>query len=81
MTKKQFIKRVEKITGYQYNGRDINDNYIFKPTTSQPFPNNFIISNSHKGIGMEKIDNIFVFIPDQWLIPLGKALKEYYETN
>lgn len=92
LSNKQFIKRVEEITGmnkifYGRNGRDNTINMLFQngkkhlhicDDNVKYFEKCFY----KKRVGLFKtkleMSREALFIPNKWLIPLGEAIKEYY---
>lgn len=80
MTKEQFIKRVEEITGYILFMKNIYDSgfkiFWFKSCNVEDIT--LTISNS--GIMCESGMNPR-YTPNEWLFPLGEAIKEYYDTK
>lgn len=95
MTKEQFIKRIEEITGYKYEKSVLEDSihntkYLFfiKETsetwwyieTSITFGKLKIKFNYEEWDGFNSVWKKHPFnMPIEWLIPLGEAIKEYYD--
>lgn len=84
MTKEQFIKRVEEITGYSVDFQ-IREHFSFVNCDRNCLDINAenirfyeLVACSMNGTGLyEEVLNL----PHEWLIPLGEAIKEYYREE
>lgn len=87
MTKEQFIKRVEEITGYELSWVSTDNNNRYKFCFKSKWDSNLRLIIKLMDVEhyyyRERVKYMLQSVPleNSWLLPLGEAIKEYYETN
>lgn len=81
LTKEQFIKRVEEITGFEYESKWCS-HFYFRRSEYDGRTHLEIYDNAIKAWYTQKLQGLDIKCPmiidNEWITPLGEVIKEYY---